>query len=343
MTVPIDRQKMINSTLLLLRRATGISYEMNDLSEAMYRELMQKIDITKPAAQNMTQINEIIQRHYATMEVALESDLVALAQTAVNVEPWLVPITPTKASVKRALAHVMPGGNVSTLDLIKRTKGVTISSVRNYAIQAYTDSWTHTAFKSAMKNSNTRLDGSLDMIARTSVNAVSNNTKLELYEKNSDLIDRVVFSAFLDSRTSIICRFLDMKAFKLKDAPVLPLHPNERSQLVSVLKEENINDVYEMLQPRPAVEPKNKTAYEKQGLKNRNGKIRKPSKTDRSPLKGTTTKAGNYEAWLRKQPDYYVADIVGVRAGKIFKKGAQLKDVINIDPITQAQLDKAIN
>ncbi len=171
---------------------------------------------------------------------------------------------------------------------------------------------------------------------------MASETKRQLYAANLDVIDRVLFSATLDSRTSSICKTLDGKVFKIEDAPHLPIHPNERSQLLPILIGEDAEQVKNDLLPRPAVEPKNKEAYDDKGLTTSTGKTRKPSKTNRSPLKGVQSQSNNYEEWLRKQPAYYQDDIIGVKAGKALRRGKNLTDVIKVSPVTSEYLKKAI-
>lgn len=336
----IDK-KFMESLVLLLRRATGIGYELKSITSELIKQIY--IIIRKKASLNETlaEINTQINEYFELVDESLASSLVNVGEVTIAANQSMKPIAVTKKLINDALNIIMPKSNMSTIDIIKRTKGVTVTSVKNYTIQAYNDGWTSRQLSEALRTTEEQLDRNLDMIARTSVNAVSNHTKMELYKKND--VNRVIFSAHLDSRTSDICKALDQEAFKIEDAPSLPLHPNERSQLVPVLKGEKLNDVYEQINPRPAVVPKNEEIYDDKGLRNAAGTIRKPSRTDRSPLKGVTTNAGDYENWLRTQPKYYQEDIIGVRATKKFREGAKLTDVINIDPLTEDQLSKAIN
>ena len=336
-------ESFLNSLIFLLRRATGITYELKDLNAELVDNVIKAVDFNSPLRTTLPEIRRIVKEHYSLIQTSLDDSLTQVAGTAIAVEPLLKPIAITKKLVRDSLSTIMPDSNVSTLDLIKRTQGVTVSSTINYTIQAYSNSWTNKEFVSALRKSQSQVDRHLEMIARTSVNAVSNHAKIELYKSNKDLIDRVIFSAHLDSRTSNICKALDQTVYKLKDAPVLPLHPNERSQLIPLLKGEKYEDVINELNPRIAVVPKSKAELDDKGLRARTGRARKPSTTDRSPLKSVNTNAGSYEQWLRAQPKYYQEAILGKRATESFRKNGKLKDVLNLSPMTKKQLEKAIN
>jgi len=336
-------QKFMESIIFLLRRATGISYELKDINSDLMNKLIRVIDFKNPTPQVLKKVRKIVTEHYETLNITLMDSLQQVGQSVVLVEANLVPIKVTKRMVRQSLDNIMASTNVSTTELIKRTKGLTVNSTVNFAAQAYQNGWTNKQFIDALRTSEQQLNRHLEMISTTSVNAVSNHTKMELYKKNKDLVNRVLFSAHLDSRTSNICKALDGKVFKLKDAPVLPLHPHERSHLVPILKGEKVDDVLDQIAPRVSVIPKNKEVYDKQGLKTRTGKTRKPSSTNRSPLRSANTNARNYEEWLRKQPKYYQQDILGKKATKAFRKGGHIKDVVKLDPMTRKQLDKAIN
>jgi len=331
--------------VLILRRATGIANEMAKELARLYYDIWKTIDLTDDFQANKKRILKVYSEY--DMKSSLNAKLLPIATAsiagAVAVIPELTTIPTTKKMVNDSMAIIMPESNISTNDLIARTKGVSQSQVVNYTKQAIDEGWTSRELRKALSVSESSTKKHVDTIARTSVNAVSNNSRMQLYKANDDMIDRVIYSATLDSRTSNHCSVLDGKVFYLEDAPVIPGHPNCRSSYVMLLKGEDAQEVIDDLLPRPAVVPKNEEQYEKQGLTTSTGKTRKPSKTDRSPLKGTQSNSESYESWLRKMPEYYQEDIIGVEATKEFNKGASLKSVINVSPITEKELNKAIN
>jgi SPP1 gp7 family putative phage head morphogenesis protein len=111
---------------------------------------------------------------------------------------------------------------------------------------------------------------------------------------------------------------------------------NCRSTTVPVLKGESIKSVKSELR-RPEVVPKSKEQYEKQGLKTRTGRIRKPSTTDRSPLERIDEKKyTNYQTWFKEQPAYYQRDILGPRAYGVFKETGDFKKAIGQSNVSQS-------
>jgi len=76
---------------------------------------------------------------------------------------------------------------------------------------------------------------SAEMLARTAVNAVANQTRMEVYLKNADVLDGVQWLGTLDHRTCIICGAYDGKIWKpdkMHEAKVPPAHPNCRCVLI---------------------------------------------------------------------------------------------------------------
>lgn len=81
-----------------------------------------------------------------------------------------------------------------------------------------------------------------ERLIRTETNSFENYAEIESYEEMD--IDRFVFMATLDGRTSEICRSMDGKIFKTKDAKqgenVPPLHPYCRSTIAPYLGKESL-------------------------------------------------------------------------------------------------------
>ena len=76
---------------------------------------------------------------------------------------------------------------------------------------------------------------SAEIMARTTINAVANRSRLEMFRANADVIDGVQWLATLDYRTCIICGSYDGKIWtkeKLYEVKVPPAHPNCRCVLI---------------------------------------------------------------------------------------------------------------
>jgi hypothetical protein len=94
--------------------------------------------------------------------------------------------------------------------------------------------------------------------------------------------------------------------------------------VVPILKGEKLESVLDQLK-RPAVEVKSVQELEEKGLRTKGGKVRKPSKTDRSPLKGVRKQRYmTYETWLKSQPAAYQKAILGKSAYSRFQSSGNL-------------------
>jgi len=76
---------------------------------------------------------------------------------------------------------------------------------------------------------------SAEILARTTINAVANQSRLEMFRANADVIDGVQWLATLDHRTCLVCGSYDGKIWtqdKLYEVKVPPAHPNCRCVLI---------------------------------------------------------------------------------------------------------------
>lgn len=78
-------------------------------------------------------------------------------------------------------------------------------------------------------------------LARTSVMAASNAAHLDVYRKNSDLIDGVIFETAFDRRVCPRCGSLQGRMYAIDDAPPVPLHTFCRCVLVCTMVDKRLN------------------------------------------------------------------------------------------------------
>lgn len=119
-------------------------------------------------------------------------------------------------------------------------------------------------------------------LARTAVNHVANSSRQSIYEANANLIEKELYVATLDSRTSPICRSLDGKTFPVGKGPVPPLHPNCRSTRVPVIA---------------------------------------PLEGERESQFGAVPVSQTYGPWLKSQTAAFQDDVLGPERGKLFRLG----------------------
>lgn len=72
-------------------------------------------------------------------------------------------------------------------------------------------------------------------ITRTTVNAVTSESRSMLYRANSDIIPREQFTAVIDGRTTFFCSSHHGLIYKIGEGPQLPVHYNERSIYTPVI------------------------------------------------------------------------------------------------------------
>ena len=131
-----------------------------------------------------------------------------------------------KASVK----------SLSVADIVKKINGTRAEN--------YEDGILSTTRKSAT------------MMARTLINGVSNNTRMETIKANSDVIDGIKFLGTLDGKTCSCCAQFDGRIWELNEiasVPRPPIHPNCRSAILPwiQLKDAEGNDI-DLEYDRPA-------------------------------------------------------------------------------------------
>lgn len=225
----------------------------------------------------------------------------------------------SKAYIRRSFGIPFPGQMITVNNLLTGTMAnldVSLVNITRDAILRNDPIRSTAAF--IERSSGQLVDASLrrkaNALARTAILQVSNQVKFDSFD-SEDEVKGVIYVATLDHRTSDICKSLDGQFWPDKSkARVPPLHVNCRSSLAPVLKGESEADVKDQMR-RPAVEVKSVAALEEKGLRTRNNRIRKPSRTDASPLKGVVkSEYVTYEQWIKQQPVAYQKSILGERA-----------------------------
>ena len=143
-------------------------------------------------------------------------------------------------------------------------------------------------------------DGVLDIsrrsaegMVRTAVNYVSTAAREMLYEANDDLVDKVRWVSTLDLRTTPICRVRDGKIYPVGKGPRPPAHIRCRSTTTPVIK--SWRDLGIDIDEAPA--------------------------GTRASMNGQVPAALTYGQWLRGRPASEQDEVLGVKAGKLFRAG----------------------
>jgi SPP1 gp7 family putative phage head morphogenesis protein len=196
------------------------------------------------------------------------------------------------------------------------------------------------------------------MIARTTLNGVANNSRLGVFEANSDFLDGVQFLATLDSRTSTICATLDGTIWTMEEVKAglvkrPPLHPNCRSVLIPYIKLEGEDS------PEDLEEGEGRAAeredFEKMAEDRHNAKVAETGKGKKwknlsyeyrkykvyREMDEYQKKTGNrgyknlppnttFEEYFKKQPESFQRNWLGKMKYDAYKAGRlQFKDLVN--------------
>jgi hypothetical protein len=156
-----------------------------------------------------------------------------------------------------------------------------------------------------------------ESLVRTGVNHHVNAVRDRFANKNIDVIQKRIFFATLDNRTTTICFANHLREWRLDDNtyPRFPLHFNERS--VYIFKTKGFN-------------PLNITRPSKGGAQ-------EEGKLEVQFIEARTT-AG---AWLKSQPRWFVEQSLGKTRAQLFVDGGlEIKSMVDIEnrPLTLAQL-----
>lgn len=155
-------------------------------------------------------------------------------------------------------------------------------------------------------------------VIHTATQHVANAARMEVWERNGDIVKKYQWLSTLDRRTTQQCKSLDGQTFEPGKGPMPPIHPNCRSTTVAVLGSE-----FDFLDA---------------------GATRASS----GPNPGYVDADLNYYDWLQKQPEAFQTVALGPTRAKLFRDGgltpdrfAELNLGRDFQPLTLAEM-KAI-
>ena len=154
-------------------------------------------------------------------------------------------------------------------------------------------------FRDGMLNTTRR---NAETIVRTSVQHAASSARQEVYENNTDVVEKYEWLSTLDSDTSRLCRTLDGQQFEHGQGPVPPLHPRCRSTTLPVLSDE-----FDFLSV---------------------GRTR-------SSADGPVSANTSYYEWLKRQTKAEQLEILGPAQTKLFRDGG-----LSATEFSRLQLDK---
>lgn len=173
-----------------------------------------------------------------------------------------------------------------------------------------------------------------EAIARTAVNAVSNDAREAFFDENSDIITGLRWTSTLDGRTSAICRARDGKVYPLGSKIRPPAHFNCRSVMTPII------DGAEYANKRPyVIDTRTRKqreidfkdqAREQLGAGASAAQVNSRANYLKSEWIATHVGQVNgktdYNSWLKRQPAAFQDEVMGPTKGALFRRGGLSQD-----------------
>lgn len=188
-----------------------------------------------------------------------------------------------------------------------------VKRLNNIVQRAWGEGWTNQRLISSIRGTKALgyKDGILatsrrnaEAVARTSIQHVASTARMATWEKNSDIVVGYIWVSTLDSKTTVICRSLDKREFKMGQGPVPPVHINCRSAVA------------------PKVDPALGLDFLDKGA-------------TRSAANGPVSADMSYYDWLKVQSPAFQKQALGATRAKLFQSGG-----LSADKFAALQLNK---
>jgi SPP1 gp7 family putative phage head morphogenesis protein len=323
-------------------------------SQARMRALLQQVreTISSAYADFQEKINKDLES-IADLEANFAVDAVNSAIAGPSVDVVSVEFSPAllKAAVSNALVEGAPSQEWWSRQTAK-TFQLFADTVRKGVISGTTtDDMVSTLRNGVFQNV---LRRNVDAITRTSVAAVADEARSQVFEQNDDIISEVMQHSTLDSRTTKICMAYSGKRWRLPDyEPVdhdlpynngCPRHWNCRSVIVPVVP------MFDVLGSRDGIRQDNARAERsfRQKLKEQGMDTETADRAvmgAQSSMDGYIPEDLDYEEWLRSKPEDFQIEVLGPGRWKLWNEGkltfSELVDQSG-DPLSLAELQKRV-
>ena len=153
-----------------------------------------------------------------------------------------------------------------------------------------------------------------------------------LYNANSDIIDKVQYSATLDGRTSPICQSRDGKIYKLGSEPSLPAHINCRSTYVPIIDGIDIESTRPYVADTRTAKARQKDFLEES--KSRGVKVKTVRDEWKKKSIGQVSDKMSYSDWMKTQSKGFQNEALGKTKADLFRNGTPLTRFV--DPTGKA-------
>lgn len=270
------------------QRLTAVLKDIEELSALAFKDMATNIKFgAMQLAANEAEFSAQLYNRATSASFSLPSEGALLA--AVEVAPMTAPIGHKAITIDEALQAF---GTKKAKQIVQTiTDGVVLGDTTPVISRRLSETIT------------TLQRRQLDTLVRTITNHTSSVAKMEVFNRNSDILDGYQFVATLDNRTTLNCAANDGKIFQIGMGPVSPLHWGCRSTEIPVVKDE-YNLAKKAVGKRPSV-----------------------GASGAEEVGGRTT----YGGWLKKQPVEFIDEALGVERSRLFRSGKLTIDKF-VDP-----------
>ena len=315
----------------------------------------------------LAQVRETISTAYADFQSKLNKDLESIADLEANfavdavntaiagpsVDVVSVEFSPAllKATVSNALVEGAPSEEWWSRQTAKTFQLFSDTLRKGVISGTPTDDIVSTLRKGVFQNV---LRRNVDAITRTSVAAVADEARSQVFEENNDVISMVMQHSTLDGRTTKICMAYSGKMWRLPDyEPVdhdlpynngCPRHWNCRSVIVPVVP------MFDVLGSRDGIKKDSQRAernfrdkLKAQGMEQ--DTIDRATMDAQASMDGYVPEDLSYEDWLQTKPEEFQIEVLGPGRWKLWNEGkltfSELVDQSG-DPLSLAGLRKRV-
>lgn len=258
------------------------------------------------------QIREALQ---ADVDSLLRQEIAFSATTLQGNLPVTIALTLPPAAELRALRRQFPVEGLTFSQWLNRLESADLSRITDAAVAGIMQRETPVQVGRRVFGSQTLrgVDGSRGATRRgvqTMVNTLMAGLTLEARRQlwaNNSLVERELYVATLDSRTTIICSTLDGETFPKNEGPRPPIHFNCRSQRVPYIPGQKISR-------RPA----NRVSRDGRELAGLRGPARRRRAAE---LVGQVPGRTTYQEFFDRQSASFQDSVLGPTRGRLYRRG----------------------
>lgn len=168
----------------------------------------------------------------------------------------------------------------------------------------------------------------VESVILTLTNGVQNEAKQALYEENADIIERELYVATLDVRTTIECASFDGQTFPRGKGPIPPLHFRCRSLRVPYINPDNLRNrgfdsrtEKQLLQEYSAQSNIPNTTKRADLPRGHKGKFDEFARMRGRQMVGQVPAQATYNEWLKTQSKGFQDQVLGPTRAEMFRNG----------------------